>query len=329
MGHIRRASKELVLGVDIGGTKVAAGLVDSRGRVIFSKRGAMAARGSAAQGLNAVHEVIAGVMADSRAANVQKIGACVPGWLDLRRGIVLSAANLPCWRNYPLMQKMEKLYGLPVRLANDANAAALAEARWGAARGYESAFYVTLGTGIGTAIILHGGIYDGPLGAAGEGGHMTIDLRGPLCGCGKRGCIEVYASGTAIAKRARARLRNGRGGQSLILKMADGNPSRITGEVVSKAAIVGDRLAKQVLTEAADYLAIWLSNIVDLLAPQVIILGGGLGPVISTLRSRIQHKLFARSMHPRQHHTSIINARYGAESALIGAAAQCFEPAKR
>ncbi len=329
MRNNARVAGDQVLGVDIGGTKVAVGLVNSRGRVVFSSRAPMIARGSADQGFRAVRDAIDGVMLDPRAKNIEKIGVCVPGWVDAKRGVVLSTANLPCWRNYPLAQNIQKPYRLPTRLANDANAAALAEARWGSARGYQSAFYVTLGTGIGTAIILQDHIYDGRTGAAGEGGHMTINFHGPSCRCGKRGCIEMYASGTAIAERARSLLRKGAASRSLILKMADGKMSGITGEIVSKAAIRGDRMAKKILEEAADYLGVWLSNIIDLLEPEVIIFGGGMGRMMTSFRSRIRRNLVARSARPLSHHIPIVNAHYGAESALVGAAAQWFQAVKR
>ncbi|MGA7623485.1 MAG: ROK family protein [Candidatus Acidiferrales bacterium] len=328
MSNNRRSSKNLVLGVDIGGTKVAVGLVNSHGQVVYSNRAPMLARESADQGFRAVRDAIDKVALDPRAKNIEKIGVCVPGWVDAERGVVLSAANLPCWRNYPLARKIKNQYSLPTRLANDANAAALAEARWGAARGYESSFYVTLGTGIGTAFILRGEIYDGRSGAAGEGGHMTINFRGPLCGCGKRGCIEMYASGTAIAKRARNLLRQGTAKRSLILKMAESKISGITGEAVSKAAQKGDRLAKKILEEAADYLGTWLTNIVDLLEPEAIIFGGGMGRVMMSLCSRVQKNLVPPSIQVKRRGVPIINAHYGSESALVGAAAQWFPPSK-
>lgn len=325
----KRTSKKLVLGVDIGGTKVAAALVDSRGTVVFSHRTPMVAHESADQGLRSVRNAIDKVMLDPHARNIEKIGVCVPGWVDARRGIVLSAANLPCWRNYPLAQKIKNLYGPPTRLANDANAAALAEAKWGVARGYDSAFYVTLGTGIGTAIILHKKIYHGWRGLAGEGGHMTINFRGPLCGCGKRGCVEMYASGTAVAKRARSLVRKSSTNRPLILKIAERKSSDITAEIVGQAALTGDPLAKKILEEAADYLGVWLSNIVDLLEPQAIIFGGGMGRVMTSLRARIWQNLVARSIHPAKQRIPIIHAHYGSKSALVGAAAQWFEPSKR
>jgi glucokinase len=153
---------------------------------------------------------------------------------------------------------------------------------------------------------------------------MTINFRGPLCGCGKRGCIEMYASGTAIAKRARSLLRHGRTGRSRMLKMAGGEVSAITTEIVSRAASSGDPLAKKTLEEAAEHLAIWLGGMIDLLEPEAIILGGGLGRMMTSFRSHIWHTLDQWTVNPHWRDVRIVSAQYGPESALVGAAAQWF-----
>ena len=289
----------------------------------------MSARGTAEQGFRAVCDAIDAVMVHAPAKEVEAIGLCSPGSVDSESGMVLRTANLPCWRNFPLARGIEKRYRLPTRLINDANAAALAEARWGAGKGHTSVFYVSLGTGIGTALVLEGRIHEGLTGGAGEGGHMTINFRGPLCGCGKRGCVELYASGTAIAKRARSLLRRGGNGRSRMLKMAGGRISRITAEIVSKAASGGDRLAKKIMEEASEFLAIWLGGMIDLLEPEVIIFGGGLGAVMLSMRGHIQKKLDVWAINPQWKKVRIVTARFGAESALVGAAAQWFTPRER
>ena len=320
------SSHKLVLGVDIGGTKVAVGLVNSRGQILHAARAPMVARGSAEQGLRAVLNAIDGVMPRARAARVRAIGVCAPGWVDSERGVALSATNLPCWRNFPLAQKIEKHYGMPTRLINDASAAALAEAKWGAGAKYESIFYVSLGTGVGTAMVRGGEIYHGRRGGGCEGGHMTVNLNGPLCGCGKRGCVEAYASGTAISARARRLLRQMRYSASQILKLAGGNISHVTAESVDKAARRGDQLARQILQEAADHLAIWLGNIIDMLEPEVIIVGGGIGRVMMSYHSRMRRTLETWAINPGAQRVPILNARYGSQSALAGAAAQWLAP---
>src|SRR5262249_36630078 len=160
------------------------------------------------RGLQAAFSAIAHLLPDGP-SSVSGIGICAPGPLDPKTGVILNPPNIPCWRNFPLAAEVRKKYSIPVLVDNDANAAALAEARWGAARGYKHVFYATIGTGIGTGIVLDGTIYHGHTGSAGEGGHVSIDYRGPICRCGKPGCIEILASGTAIARRAREKLATG------------------------------------------------------------------------------------------------------------------------
>ena len=321
-------SKNLILGVDIGGTKIAAGLVDERGEVLFAERTRMIARKSSDQGFQAIRDAIALILRHPRAKEARAIGVSVPGWIDAKRGVLLSATNLPCFRDFPLVQEIEKLYGLPARLGNDANVAALAEAVWGSGAGYGNVFYLTLGTGIGTGMVVHHRIYQGRTGAAGEGGHMTINYQGPLCGCGKRGCIEMYASGTAIARRARERLSEPGANESRMLTIAHGNIEAVTAETVSKAATAGDPLAAQILEEAADHLGIWLGNIIDLLEPEIIVVGGGLARLLMSSLGRIRSRLETWAINPRQQEVPIVEARYGSQSALVGAAALWLPVAK-
>jgi glucokinase len=330
---MRASSKKLILGVDIGGTKVAAGLVDSSGQILKSFRTAMVARESADRGLRAVFAAIDGVIADAGAgrAAVGGIGVCVPGWVDFERGSVIKAANLPCWRNFPLARKISAHYKLPTRLANDADAAALAEANWGAGAKTRNVFYVSLGTGIGTGMAIDRRIHLGHGGSAFEGGHMTINFDGPVCPCGKRGCIEMYSSGTAIARIARERLSeiSGRASGSKMLALAGGDSAGTTSEIVSEAAASGDEIAASVLEEAANHLAIWLGNIIDLLEPGIIVMGGGTGRLMMRYKQHIRKALGQWAINPRQRKVRIVDARYGAESALVGAAALCILDAKR
>jgi glucokinase len=319
---------EILLGVDIGGTKVAAALVSSRGKVLDSIRTQMVPRKTAEEGLKPVFEAIDAILAGRRAKKARAIGVSVPGWVDAARGVLVGAPNIPCWRDFPLPREIERRYDLPVYFANDANAGALAEAAWGAGRGRANVFYVTLGTGVGTGIVLQHRLYTGRTGAAGEGGHTTIDFRGPRCGCGKRGCVEMYVSGTAIARRARERLAQRGGRRSQMLKLAGGGITSVTSETVAKAARAGDPLARKVLDEAAVDFAIWLGNMIDLLDPEIIVVGGGVASLMLRSLSRIRAGLKTWSVNPRQHEIPIVRARYGSESAVVGAAALCSPSAQ-
>lgn len=226
-----------VIGVDIGGTKVAAGFVDPQGKIRQYTRAAMNPRGSSAEGLAAVSSAIDALlkMAPESRDAVQRIGICAPGPLDQSTGVVLNPPNVPCWRNFPLAAEISRRYGGTVKIENNANAAALAEGLWGAGRGYRNVFYASIGTGIGTGVLIDGRIFHGRTGAAAGGGHVSIDYNGPPCGCGKRGCIEVLASGTAIGKKARARIAEGEARRSLILELADGDSNAITSETVGRS----------------------------------------------------------------------------------------------
>jgi glucokinase len=316
--------RKLAIGVDIGGTKVAVGLVNSMGKIVARSRARMAARGTADQGLRAVAAAMDTLMGDRRAKGASGIGISVPGWVDSARGRLLGATNIPCWRDFPLAREIAKRYGLRTRIANDANVAALAEAVWGAGAGYRNVFYVTLGTGIGTGIVEDGRIYTGRTGGAGEGGHVTIDFHGPPCGCGKRGCIEAYASGTAIGKWAKERLIEHGAGQSQMVGLVDGKIEAVTSEIVGKAAARGDKLAVEVLDEAAERLAIWLGNIIELLEPDVIVVGGGVGHLMMSRVAKIREVLDVWSINPRWREIPFVEARYGAESAVVGAGALCL-----
>jgi glucokinase len=210
---------------------------------------------------------------------------------------------------------------MPVKLDNDANAAALAEATWRAGRLYRSVFYAGIGTGIGTGIVFDGRILHGASGAAGEGGHMGIDLRGPRCNCGKRGCIEVFASGPAIAVRARQKLQANP--NSMLLELSDGKVDAVTTELVAQAAANGDRLALTVIDEVVEMLAYWLGNIVDLIEPDVVIIGGGVAPMLAAYLDGIHTRWQGACINPRAQVIPIILSSYGDDAGVIGAAALC------
>jgi glucokinase len=318
------AVQTFALGVDIGGTKVAAGLVDFNGTILFQTRVPMPARGSAAEGFAAVQAAIDAVFAarpESR-ANLAGIGICAPGPLDPKTGVILNPPNVPCWRNFPLAAEVQRVFGLSAHVDNDGNAAALAEAIWGAGVGHKNVFYATLGTGIGTGIVVDGRIYHGRTGSAAEGGHVTIDYHGPVCGCGKRGCIEALAAGPAIARRAQERIAAAPS-PSKIMALAGGNLDAVTTETVAEAFRQGDSLAAEVLQETADLLAVWAGNIIDLLEPDVFVFGGGLAPLMSGFFPRIGEQLVSWCVNQRFAEIPMVLAKYGPDAGIAGAAALC------
>jgi glucokinase len=272
-----------------------------------------------------IDSVRAAVKLDSESdLPISGIGICAPGPLDPRAGVVINPPNLPGWRNFPLAAEISKTYRLPVHLDNDGNAAALAEALWGAGRDYRNVFCATIGTGIGSGIVFDRHIYHGRTGSAAEGGHMTIDYRGPRCGCGKLGCIEVLASGPAIARRASEKIAAGR--PSAILELAGGRIDRITSEMVGRAYAAGDLLAKEVLQETALVLTAWLGNIVDLLEPDVMIIGGGAASMLRPFFKEIENQLPSWCVNSHCQEIPLVSAHYGADAGIAGGAALCRAP---
>ena len=314
--------EDLIVGVDIGGTKVAAGLVNGRGEILSRTRTSMNATGDAAQGLAAVSEAIGSLFPGDTGAMgikaIQAIGICAPGPLNPITGVILNPPNLRCWHNYPLAAEMKKLYGVPVEVENDANAAALAEVKWGSGRGYRNVFYATIGTGIGTGIIFDGKIYHGRTGAAGEGGHMGIDSHGPVCACGKRGCIETLAAGPGIARRARQRLAEKR--TSVLLELAGGDVEKVNSQMVAQAASMGDAVAAEVMSETLDLLAYWLGNIVDLLEPDIIVMGGGVSSMLAPHLEEIRQRWRGACLNPAALEIPLVIAKYGEDAGIAGAA---------
>ncbi len=310
----------MTIGVDIGGTKVAAGLVNATGEITHRSRFPMAASGDASAGLASVESAIDELFrqAPEARAHVKGIGICAPGPLDPQRGVILNPPNVPCWRDYPLAAEVERQYGIPARVDNDANAAGLAEAIWGAGVGYTNVFFAILGTGIGTGICFDRKIYHGRTGSAAEGGHVTIDYRGRVCGCGKHGCIEAYASGPNIARRTRERLAGGE--KSLILELA-GSLEAVRTEHVGEAFRAGDLVAKEILAETAHLLTVWLGTIVDLLEPDVMIAGGGVAELMSCFFEGMRTNLKDWAINKRAVEIPLVLARYGGEAGIAGAAA--------
>ena len=312
----------IVVGVDIGGTKVAAGLVNADGEILAHNRTPMVTSGAPSDGLAAVSRAIGELFPDMASQNqIAAIGVCAPGPLNPDTGTILNPPNLTIWHNYPLAEEMRRLYKAPVRVDNDANAAALAEAKWGAGRGYRNIFYATIGTGIGTGIIFDGRIYHGKTGAAAEGGHVGIDWDGPVCNCGKRGCIETLAAGPAIAQRARQKLA--RNSNSVLLEMAGGDIQRVSSQMVGRAHAEGDRVATEVMRETLDLLAYWLGSIIDLLEPDIIVIGGGVSSLLAPFLDEIRERWSGTCINPAPLSIPLVLAHYGEDAGIAGAAALC------
>lgn len=266
-----------ILGVDIGGTKCAVAMGTEDGRILERLEMPTQAERGPSDILERLLKLARELLERRRAylddePPLRGIGISCGGPLDTRTGKVYSPPNLPGWEGVPVRDMFEAAFpGVPVLLENDANATALAEWRWGAGRGARNVVYLTQGTGIGGGLILEGRLYRGTNDLAGEVGHQTILPDGPLCGCGKRGCLEALASGPAIARRARERLAAGETGTRL--PPPDVAPQDVTARHVVEAAHAGDPLAQSVLAEAGEYMGIGIANLIQILNPETVILG--------------------------------------------------------
>jgi len=283
----------LIVGIDVGGTKVAGGLVTLKGRLVKSlvvpthgEKGFKASYGQI------VHLIERLIKLGGGTDNVAGVGVCAPGPLNPKTGVIINPPNLPGWRNIHLARMLESHFHLPARVENDANAAGLAEVLFGAAVGCRDVFYVTLSTGIGTGVIINKKIYHGKDGVAGEGGHVSIDFRSPYrCGCGTLGCIEALAAGPAMARRARVALEQEHSRPSLLRDLSAGNLGKITPLMIQEAARRGDDMAKFIIDETGFYLGVWLGGMVSLFDPEAIIIGGGVAQIGKPLFEKIRQTL--------------------------------------
>ncbi len=260
--------------IDLGGTNVRAIVAGLDGKVLGDRIQPSRAAEGLEPTLASMLEALAAsaVEANVSVAGLKGLGICSAGWVDSERGIVPAAPQLPGWRNVPLTKIMQERTGVRAWLENDANAAALGEHIFGAGKKARHLVYITVSTGIGGGIIADGKLYGGAKGSAGEIGHTIIDPAGPLCGCGNYGCLEALASGTAIARRGEETTASGESPQLAALKQK-GEP--ITAESMAAAAMAGDAASKEIFAEAGRFLGIALANLVNLLSPELILIGGG------------------------------------------------------
>ena len=313
--------KQLVIGIDLGGTKISTALADDSGKIIaHDYRETRAEEGQevvVGRMLDAARQVMA--QAEVETAQVSAVGIGAPGPLDIEAGVVVDPPNLPGWNRVPLKQLIETELAITTFLDNDANAAALGEHRFGAGRGTEHMIYVTASTGIGGGLILDGKLYHGVGGFAGEVGHITILPNGPLCNCGNRGCLESLASGTAIAREARERVAHGT--PTLMADLSEGDPKRITAKLVAEAANRGDAEAQHILSVAMNHLGIGIASLVNLFNPQLVVIGGGLtnvgDPLFGPVRRAIDRHAFATTAQG----VRVARAELGANAGVMGAVA--------
>ncbi len=275
--------QDLAIGLDIGGTKIAAGLLDRQGNFVARAFSQAHAGCPPPQVIHAAVQTAESLLASAQVARDQIAGVGVgcAGHIDSRRGLVLTNSNLPDWNFNPLQETLQKRLGLPVVLDNDANCAAWGEFRYGAGRGARHMCYLTFSTGCGMGIVIDGKLYRGATGTAGEIGHTVVNPDGPLCSCGKRGCLMSYACGMALDQMARNSLTCGE--DTLLRQICGDCPEHVQAEKIAEAARQGDAFALRLLNTAGRYFGIGLSTVVQVLNPDTIVIGGGLahiGPLL-------------------------------------------------
>ena len=268
----------LTIGIDVGGTKAAAGVVDDKGRIIEKLK-----RSTPAASPPETEQVIADVVTELASRHeVAAVGIGAAGFIDGTRSFVLFAPNL-AWRGEPLRTSVQEKIGLPVFVENDANASLWAEARFGAARGYQEVFLIAVGTGIGASLLIGGDIYRGRFGIAGEPGHYRVVPDGRLCGCGNRGCWEQYASGSALVAEARDFARRSPEGAMRLLQLGGGTPEGISGPQVTQAAREGDPAALRCFQIVGNWLGQGMADLAAIIDPGCFIIGGGVSEAGSLL----------------------------------------------
>jgi glucokinase len=308
--------KTSAIGVDVGGTKIAAGLVDEEGQVAATTR-----RDTPSTDPEKIEEAISDVVRDlSYGQEVEAVGLAAAGLVDAERATVLFAPNL-AWRRESLREAVEKRCGLPVVVENDANAAAWGEARFGAGRGEPYVVMLTVGTGLGGGIVLAGRMYRGRNGIAAEFGHMTVEEGGRRCGCGSRGCWERYASGTALVREAQELATVSPATSARLLELAGGEPSGITGLDISRAAQEGDEAALECFGVIGMWLGHGMAALAAALDPGMFILGGGVAEAGDVLRDptvrALEERLTAPSYRPWPR---VELAQLGPLAGIVGAA---------
>jgi glucokinase len=321
-----KKKQQYIVGVDLGGTNVVVGAMSADGKHHYAMRSIPTSAESGAESVaDRIVGLIEGVILDTIAetdANRRDfigVGIGAPGPLDREKGIVIVAPNLG-WRNFPLRDRIAEKLNLPATLDNDANCATVGEWWQGAARGGKTVIGMTIGTGIGGGIILDGQLFHGVSDVAGEIGHTTIDLNGRHCKCGNYGCLEAYASGPAIAVRAREVLVREETA-SLLPSMVGGKLDAITAETVYRAAQQGDAVASEIVRDTARYLGVGIANLLNILNAAVVVVAGGVTQAGDALFVPLQAEVRRRAFRPAVDATRIVPGELPGTAGVVGAVA--------
>ena len=313
-----------VLAFDLGGTKFAFGVVAENGEVIGSDKIETLAKQGPEQAIQRVNLAAQSLLKklNIKPEELIGIGIASPGPLDISKGCVDGSPNLPGWTGYSIEAGLSTFFNLPARIDNDANAAALGEYKFGAGKNKKNMVYITVSTGIGGGVIVDGRLMRGANGNAAELGHLTLNINGPACPCGANGCFEMYASGTAIARRTREAIQTGT--QSQILNLA-GSIEDITTHHILEALQKNDALAQKIWNETTEYLGRGLAVVINTFNPELIVVGGGVTAAGDLLFKPVREKALRYAFPRLAAVCSIVPAGLGSNVGVVGAAACAFE----
>lgn len=306
------------IGIDVGGTNVKIALVDEKGKIKYSNSVPTRAEMGYEYTVNNIKQAIYDLLKETKLEpkNIEGIGFGFPGQVDYKSGIVRLAPNIPGWVDVPIAKLIEDEFHIPTRVDNDVRCAALGELNFGAGKGCENLICITVGTGIGSGLIVNGKLVRGASNAAGEIGHIKLQMTdGPICGCGDTGCLEAFASGPSIVAMAEDYIRGGK--STKFREMANSNP--ITPYIVCEAAKAGDPVAKRIFTIMGEYIGIGMASVVNLLNPEKIIVGGGVADAGEILMTPLKETLKKRAMKIAGEAVEVVPAQLGNTAGVIGA----------
>ncbi len=314
-------SADLAIGIDIGGTKVAGGVIDVGGQVLVGARRDTPHRSKSPDVVeNTIVEVVDELFAAVGRERVEAVGIGAAGFVAADRRTVVFAPHLS-WRDEPLQENLQRRIRVPITVDNDANAAAWAEWKFGAAQGESHVMIVNLGTGIGGGIVTDGRLQRGRYGIAGEFGHMQVVPNGLRCECGNRGCWEQYASGNALVREARGIIAANSPVAANLLASVGGDPADLTGPLITAAAQAGDQTSIELLAELGNWLGVGIANLAAAFDPGTFVIGGGVSAagrlLLDPARESFRRQLTGRGYRPE---ARIVAAQLGNEAGLIGAA---------
>lgn len=314
----RKLSTKLNIGVDLGGTDIKIAVVNSSGGIVYSDKVPTEAQMGYNHTINNIIKAIRNILQNNNLdiSQIDSIGVGCPGQVDPCTGLVKFLPNIPGWINIELTNILEKELGIPAAIDNDVRTALLGEHKYGAGKGYDNIVCITVGTGIGSGIIINGKLVRGANASAGEIGHLILqDTGGKFCGCGGTGCFETLASGPAIVEMAEQYVLGGKSAKFKELA-ADG---AITPELVARAAELGDEVARSIFKKAGYWIGIALSSVANLLNPEIIIIGGGVAQAGDLLFDPIRKTVQERAMKTATEKLQIVPAKLGNNAGVIGA----------